>query len=166
MKNWLLVLVFLPAFSFAQTDTSCTMDMYGCYVYAIKSLLNGSSGLAELHKSFFKKNTTVLYIPKRFYTAGLPEKIEGYKIQYIDLDAEKLKIYEAVNNKSAALFYMSELNVTASMCDLWIMPVTLEKNNNQVEANYAELGSHLLFKVCSDSGKLGYGMTINPSEKK
>lgn len=165
MKNWLFLLVFIPVLCFAQKDTSCSMDMYGCYVFSIKSLLKGSAGLEVLHQKSIHKKTTTLYIPKRFYTAGLPEEIDGYKVQYIELDAEKSKIYDALKNNTAALFYMSELNVTASVCDLWLMPVSLEKVNNRIEVNYAELGSHIMFKVCSDNGKLGYNSTINPLEK-
>jgi len=162
MKWLLLLFLFFPFIADAQKDTNCTMDMYGCYVYSLKALINGNSGLIHTHDLQFKKKTTTLYIPKRLYTTALPEEIEGIKVQYIDLNAEKDKIYYAVKNKKAALYYISELNVTATECDLWIMPIGLKMANDIVEPDYTELGCHLFFKVCGDNGKLGYSSTICP----
>jgi hypothetical protein len=166
MKRLLTLLIFIPFMSFAQKDTNCTMDMYGCYVFTLKALVNGASGLQDLYKSGIKKKTKTIYIPKRFYTTALPDGINGLTIKYIDLDKEKATIYEEVKNNTAAIYYISELNVGAKQCDLWVMPVGLKKENGVVEAEYAELGSHLLFKVCGDNGKLGYDTTINPAQTK
>lgn len=161
--KWLLPLLLLyPCLSNAQVDTGCKMDMYGCYVYSLKALVNGNSGLKHAHELQFKKKTTILYIPKRFYTTALPETLEGVMVRYIDLDTEKDKIYDDVNSKKAALYYLSELNVTAMMCDLWILPIGLKKESGSVTVDYSELGCHLFFKVCSDNGKLGYSNTICP----
>jgi hypothetical protein len=162
--KWLLpVFLFFPFISNAQKDSSCTMDMYGCYVYSLKALINGNSGLIHAHELQFKKKTKTLYIPKRFYTTALPEELEGIQVKYIDLDTEKDKIYEAVKHKKAALYYLSELNITATMCDLWIMPIGLNKVSETIEPDYTELGCHLFFKVCGDNGKLGYSNTICPN---
>ena len=166
MKWFMPIFFLLPFIAKAQNDTSCKMDMYGCYVYSLKALVMGNSGLKHAHELQFKKKTTTLYIPKRFYTTALPEEYEGVKIRYIDLDTEKDKIYAAVKNKNAALYYLSELNVTASMCDLWIMPIGLKKVYDIVEPDYTELGCHLFFKVCGDNGKLGYSNTICPEPTK
>ncbi len=162
MKRLILYLLLLNSLQcLAQKDTSCTMDMYGCYVYTLRSLINGAE-LKKMHDWGFGKKTKTVYIPQRFYTAGLPEKLDGVRIQYIDLNTDKDKIYDAVKNKKAALYYLSELNITATKCDLWLMPIGLKKTGDTIEPDYTELGCHVSFKVCGENGKLGYDNTICP----
>lgn len=167
MKRWLLFLFFIPVTVHAQADSSCTYDMYNCYLHSLRSYLNGSSGLEQMNSKYVKKNTSTLYIAKRFYTSGFPEIIDGYNVQYIDIDDNKELLYNELKSKKGALLYMSELNVTADVCDLWLMPVEIIKNKKDggFEPLYKEKGCHLYFRVCKDNGKLSYKNTICPTDK-
>jgi hypothetical protein len=163
----LLILLFIPSLSFAQADTACTYDMYNCYLHSLRAFLHGTSGLEQMHEKHMNKKTTTLYIPKRFYTSGFPDEIDGFKVQYLDIAENIDMLYDELQSKKGTLVYMSELNVTAEKCDLWLMPVKIVKNKNggTLEPQYTEKGCHLYFRVCKENGRLGYDMTFCPTGK-
>ena len=167
MKRFLFLVLFIPLFSSAQSsDTTCTYDMYNCYLHAIRAFLNGSSGLEDMHSKQMTKKTATLYIVKRYYTSGFPDVIEGHNMQYIDIEGNEELLHSELKTKTGTLLYMSELNIGAEMCDLWLMPIYMKKQGNVISPEYTEKGCHLYFRVCKETGKLGYAKTFCPPADK
>ncbi len=167
MKRLLLLLGFLPVVASAQMKSSdCQLDIYGCYVYSLKAFAKGSDGLAKLRKQILPAKATDIYISKQYFTVNLPEQAEGINYHYEDIGEQSEMLYKEQQSKKAICIYMTDLAIGADTCHLWMMPVKLVKNGNEIDIDYPTKGCKLNFVVNKETGKLCFANTVCPPAKK
>lgn len=166
MKRLLLTLILLPTLAFAQQkkyDPVYHLDIHGCYEYAITALVHGD---ADLESIAGKKKKKAIYFSKEYYTAGFPEEIDGCAIKFIDIDLNKETLYKEQKSKKGVVMYMSVLNLTADTCDLWMIPIDIEKKGEEYSWSYNDGGCHVFYNFNKEAGKLGYLKTECKEAKK
>ncbi|MBN8671109.1 MAG: hypothetical protein J0L80_10520 [Chitinophagales bacterium] len=167
MKRLLLLLGLLPIGATAQMKSSdCQLDIYGCYVYSLKAFAKGSDGLAKFRKQILPAKTTDVYISKQYFTVNLPESAEGINYHYEDISEQTAELYKQQQSKKAICMYMTDLAIGADTCHLWMMPVNLVKQGNEIEMDYPSKGCKLNFVVNKETGKLCFANTVCPLAKK
>lgn len=168
MKRFLSVVLswFSLGVNAQVTDSSCRLDINGCYVYALNAYANGTDGLAKLKKKTLPNNAKELYISKHYFSAGLPVNAGDLFIHHEDIVQEAKKLYTIQEEKRAAFIYMTELSISADTCHLWLMPLVLIKNNDEVDIDYPSKGCKLNFRVNKETGKLCFTNTECPPAKK
>ena len=167
MKKLLLLLGLLPVVASAQMKNSdCQLDIYGCYVYSLKAFAKGSDGLAKFRKQLLPAKTTDVYISKQYFTVNLPEQAEGLNYHYEDISEQIAPLYKLQQSKKAICMYMTELTIGVDTCHLWMMHVTLIKQDTEIEMDYPSKGCKLNFVVNKETGKLCFANAVCPPAKK
>lgn len=166
MKRLLLLLGLLPFATFAQTQKDCTMDMYGCYVYALNAFAKGSDGLAKMRKQVLPAKATDVYIAKQYYTVNLPEKHENITYHFENIGEQATELYTLQQSKKATCIYMTDLSIASDTCRLWLIPIHLTQKGKDIEIEYPGKGCKLNFSVHPTSGKLCYANTVCPPANK
>lgn len=162
----LLLCVFSLHAVAQSADTSCNLDINGCYIYTLNAYANGTDGLQKLRKKTLPKNAKEVYISKHYFSAGLPVNVGNLFIHHEDINQEATRLFTIQQEKKAAFIYMTELSITADTCHLWLMPLVLKKNNAEVEVDYPNKGCKINFVVNRSTGRLCYANTVCPPANK
>lgn len=153
MKKLLLILLMLPMAAMAQNDNSKKQSdfqgwkMNDCLIYGLKELAKGEEGVVKgAAQGRITPTTKTIYIARQSWLKDAPEtNANGVVFKYVDIDSNIKNIAAEVEQKTAAVYYVSPFELKTNMSELWIFPIDIKKNKKKYTQEYSTTGYKMSF---------------------
>ncbi len=133
MKRLLFIALLLPVLAFAQQEEEKPIkDWEGlkirdCQEFFLSELISTEGDVHPLiGKGRITENTKTIYIFNQAYLKEAPKNVNGIEIQYIDVDSNLKWLAGEVKKNDAAVFYMSNLHIDPSTCEMYVFPIDVK----------------------------------------
>lgn len=158
MKYLLVIFLFIPFFSFAQTDEDMGQGLYyktDCYRFMMRKFAKKTGTMENLAKKLIKSTTRTIYVIKTPDIDSLPKEVNGIVIKLVDADSNFALLREEQKTNDAVVLYISKILNYINFYDFSVIPVKMTRK----ELSYEKESCNIRFEYNMGTSKFEHVKT-------